>query len=244
MKYHIAIPTYNRVDSLINTTLKMLDNYDISFNLIDIFVENQYQYDLYSDHIDNIKIIITNTTGIGQKHNFIRKYYKNLKMNFISIDDDVSEIKNMSGQLHNLKLFIGLAFEALNMNDMTLFGCSTYNNAFYKADKLTKHLKKINGVFFGVLYKENKPLIQTDFNMHSDLDFCIQYFLEDKGVLVFNNISVVTEYLGPGGIQSHQSLEERKQKEKEELELLNEMYPELLKILPNNKFKLNWKYKI
>ena len=75
-----------------------------------------------------------------------------------------------------------------------------------------------------------------------DIDFCLQSYIQDKGVIVLNYISVETEYYGEGGIQSHQDIEERKIGEQIELELLDEMYPNLIKV-DNDKFKLNWQHR-
>ncbi len=72
MKYRIAIPTFCRPDDLKNKTLALLKRHNIPYNIIDIFVENQEQYNVYADVIDDIKIIIKDTTGLGENRKMKR----------------------------------------------------------------------------------------------------------------------------------------------------------------------------
>ncbi len=202
MNFRICIPTYNRPDVLQNKTLKMLLDYKVDKTKIDLFVESRYQYNLYKPILAYVSnVIITNTKNIGQKHNYIRNYYRNKKLNYVSIDDDVSKINSLHNELFNFNMMCNIAFESCKLNKMSLWGISIYNNNFYKSYEITKHLKKINGVLHGVYYMENQPLIKTDFNFHSDIDFCLQSYIQDKGVIVLNYISEETEYYGKGGIQ-------------------------------------------
>lgn len=242
MDYRLAIPTYNRPATLENKTLKMLKKYNVEKKIIDLFVEDEHQYDLYKHLLPLVNnLIITNTKGVGQKHNYLRQYYKKKEINYVSIDDDVTKINSLGQDLFNFNQMCRVAFESCALNKMTLWGISKYNNKFFKSNTITKHLKCINGVLHGVYYIPNKPLIKTDFNFHSDLDFCLQSFIQDKGVIVLNYISVDTEYYGDGGIQDQQDVEERKMGEQLELELLKEMYPNLIDV-DCDKFKLNWRY--
>ena len=78
INYRIAIPSYNRPENIKKKTLQLLEKYDISFDKIDLFLENQEQYDLYFEFMveeikyHDINLIICDTFGIKQKRNCIK----------------------------------------------------------------------------------------------------------------------------------------------------------------------------
>jgi hypothetical protein len=56
--YRIAIPSYNRLEQLGQKTLKTLEFHNIDKSIIDIFVANKEQYDLYKNKYPEYNIII------------------------------------------------------------------------------------------------------------------------------------------------------------------------------------------
>ena len=135
MDYRIAIPSFNRPQILIDKTLKLLDKHGIPFNKIDLFLENQEQYDNYIEVLEkdnrfwDIDIHITDTLGIGMKRNYIRYYYvyETNYINILSIDDDIECIMKMDNEIDNLDEFIKNAFIETKKRGYNLWGVSAYN---------------------------------------------------------------------------------------------------------------------
>ena len=229
MNYRIAIPSYNRIDKLLNKTLKLLKNYKIDDAKIDIFLENEEQFDIYNKNLeDNYNIIITNTTGIGDKRNYLRNYYSNI--NFckyvLFIDDDIDKIVDMNNELENLDEFIKLAFNKTNELGLKFWGVCGYNNSFFLKDKITTDLKYIIGAFCGLINHADDTPLSTTFDHFEDYDFSIQHYIRDNGIVRFNNIGLSTKYFGCGGItDSYGGLEKRRLATKEGGEKLVEKYP-------------------
>ena len=241
MYYRIAIPTYDRLNKLLETTLPLLKKHNIPLNRIDIFVENEDQYDLYTEHIQNIKFIITNTEGIGEKRNFIRHYYqvKHLTKYFIQIDDDVEDICDMDKSVDDLNSFIRFAFQETEDRGLNLWGVSNYSNTFFMSRTITTTLKTIAGAFQGVIVDCRKCPLETDFNHGEDVDFTIQHFMRDDGVVRFNNINLKTKYLCNGGINtSYGGLDNRQQDMIMAADRMKEQYGDMVRI-DQNKWGVN-----
>jgi len=71
--YYVAIPSYDRADSLLTKTLNTLK--DIPSNRIYIFVANESQYHIYKQVIPNYNIVI-GKLGITNQRRFIKNYFK------------------------------------------------------------------------------------------------------------------------------------------------------------------------
>ena len=244
MNYKICIPSFNRPEIIKTKTLKLLDNYNIPFNIIDIFIENQEQYDLYYENLKNdekyhdLNLIITDTKGIKEKRNFIRNYYYYEDHNFICcIDDDIDEIcvkvddKKIKPVDDLDKLIIDnfLYTKKLNLN---CWGVSAYHNPFFLKNNVSTNLKYICGAFFGFVVDKKKEVLQTKFNRYEDFEFSILHFLRDGGVVRFNNICIITKYFGDGGInQSYNGLENRKKDMEIAGNKFIELYPQYSRLI-------------
>lgn len=168
----IAIPSFKRVDKLQEKTLKLLDRFDFDFHLIDLFLENQEQYDLYYEALESedkyhcINVIITDTIGIGEKRNFIRNYYRDNTEaeNIFCIDDDIDNIYVMEKPIDDLKKFVNDAFRITREKGLNIWGVSPYHNPFYMKDNITTNLRYVIGCFYGLIVDRNKEVLQTGFN--------------------------------------------------------------------------------
>lgn len=220
MKYKICIPTFDRPTIIKERTLKLLEDNDINFNIVDIFLENQNQYDKYyeclkdDEKYHDLNIIITDTTGIGQKRNFIRNYYRYIDTeikNIISIDDDMEQIIYKDENKVNLKLFFDRAFTILETENLNLWGLTASQNPFFMKDGYSRNLKYIPGNMFGFVVDSNKEVLQTSYNHYEDFEFSILHFKRDGGVIRFNDIGFRTKFFEKGGINlSYGGLEKRK----------------------------------
>jgi hypothetical protein len=172
-KYRICIPSFDRPEIIKERTLKLLEENDINLDIVDIFIENQNQYDKYYDSLKNnikyhdLNLIITDTIGIGQKRNFIRNYYRDIDSeikNIISIDDDIDKIIYMDESDINLKLFFERAFKILETENLNLWGVTPNQNPFFMKDGYSTNLKYIPGAMFGFKVDKKKELLQTNYN--------------------------------------------------------------------------------
>ena len=208
--YRIAIPSYDRIDLLINKTLQFLIKHNMDFTKIDLFLGSQSQFDLYhselskTDLFHDINIIITDTEGIGNKRNFIRNYYRNeTEENYIlCLDDDITDIKNMETSLHSLTDFLSTAFKVTEQHNLNLWGVCAYHNPFFLKNNYTTNLKYICGAFYGLIIDRTKDIVLTKYNHFEDMEFSILHFKRDKGLMRFNNIGIKTKYFGKGGINN------------------------------------------
>jgi hypothetical protein len=243
--YRICIPSFNRPEIIKTKTLKLLEKYNIEFNIIDIFIENEEQFDLYYENLkDNVKyhdlnLIITDTKGIKEKRNFIRNYYYHYEdCEFIcSIDDDIDELcikvdDKKIKPIDNLNEVIINNFVYTKKLNLNIWGVSAYHNPFFLQDKISTNLKYICGAFFGFIVDKKKEILQTNFNHYEDFEFSILHFIRDGGVVRFNNICIITKYFGDGGInESYNGLENRKLDMKKSGEKFVEMYPEYSRLI-------------
>lgn len=91
--YIIAIPSYNRSDTIQTKTLLVLQQNNINPLHINIFVANKEQYDIYKAAIPQYlygKIII-GLLGLKNQRNYINDYYQE-GTHIVEMDDDISSI--------------------------------------------------------------------------------------------------------------------------------------------------------
>ena len=74
MDYRIAIPSYKRSKTINEKTIAYLKRTDINLDLVDIFISDENEYQLYKNNVD--VNIIKGKIGCGGNRNFITKYYK------------------------------------------------------------------------------------------------------------------------------------------------------------------------
>ena len=212
MDYEIAIPTYERVNILKNKTWKLLQKHEIPVDSITLFVEDIDQYNKYRDEFDDVCIVITNTTGIGAKRNFIRKYYRDRDTKWLfCMDDDVIDIGDQFGSLNpkSLNNMIIECFDKCDLKDLCFWSIGLGSNRYWRSDTISMGNKYIYGALHGIIIKKDKPLIQTDMeNLYEDMDFAIKHFLRDGAVLRFNkygftHANVYDRLKGEGGIAMH-----------------------------------------
>ena len=128
--YNIAIPTYNRPDTLLKSTLPLLQKHNIPTNIIHIFVHNQQQYELYNDTTKlGYKVINTNTP-LGKRFQleYISNYFPpNSKV--VNFDDDVYELYECyldNNKLTNKLIEKNIKSLLIIMNKSYLF-CKIFN---------------------------------------------------------------------------------------------------------------------
>ena len=97
MSYVVAIPSYNRADSIVDKTLSYLLKGGVSSSKISIFVANKSQEKMYKSAIPETMYseIVVGKLGIANQRKFISKWFDEGQY-IISIDDDVEELQILS----------------------------------------------------------------------------------------------------------------------------------------------------
>ena len=233
MTYEVALPTYNRVDTLLSKTLPMLKSYKISPSKITLFVANQEQKELYASKVpkeDYGKIVI-GVKGLANVRNFITEYYP-LGTHIFHLDDDISKFEILKDgklvPLPDLDKLIKDAFDLCKKNHLHLWGIAPVRNAFYMKDDITTNLKFIIGHTFGFINRRIK--VHSDFK--DDYERTLENAVRDGGVLRFNNVVATTKLGAKGGV--NKTAEERKKdtEHKEFIEWLKQKYQGLVRDNP------------
>ena len=229
--YIIAIPSYKRSKELSKKTLPTLKRSKINKNKIYIFVANKTEGKLYKKTLDpdTYGKIIIGKKGLVKQRKFISQYFPSGKM-IVSLDDDINKIirltkKDKLTELKQLDAFFKKAFRTLKEKNLYLWGVYPVNNALFMHHKITTDLRFIIGVMHGYINRHDKNLYP---NLKSigkeDYEQSILFYLKDKGVLRFNNITFRTIYNAPGGLGAN-----RYQMNKNAQEYLCKKYPTIVK---------------
>jgi len=262
MDYVIAIPSYKRSDILKKKTIAMLKRYKIHSKKINIFLANRTEHNEYKKALDprTYNKLIVGKVGIKGIRNFMSQHFKE-GQHIVYLDDDISKIwecrnsgdpndkkGNKLIEIKSLDTFIKKAFKLSVKTGFKNWSVYPRDNPFFmKATEHNNHittdLRFLMGGFHGVINCK-KAEVRT-IGDKEDYERTIKYFLNDGGVIRFNNISCYTRvYKSQGGLQETQRVLESNKSSK----ALIKKYPHLVSInhsrnSPFVEIKLNRKAK-
>jgi hypothetical protein len=240
MKFQIAIPTFNRSIEIKRKTLRLLNSYNIPKEQITLFVANQDQYELYK-HL-NYKTVI-GKLGITNQRIFISQYYPE-GTHLLCLDDDIEQISTLSKEdkiipLPDLSKFVTDAFETIIREKIHLWGVYPVHNCFYMSHTVKTGLLFCIGCMFGIIVRHDKSLLPNPISEgKEDYEQSILYFLKDKAVLRFNDISIKTKFKAIGGLGT----ENRTMMNLIAKKYLLETYPYFVKSNKNKPEEITLKY--
>ena len=217
---NIAIPSYNRYDTIADKTLKFLLNMnDVKREDITIFVANEEQQNLYKVYNPDYNVVI-GEKGIRNIRNFITNYYPK-DAYIISIDDDVDCLLSL-GDTETNNLFIDAKRE-MDMTGICMWGTNAIKNEYFMKgqDKITHSLKFCIGVLYGYINK--KLIIPDDISIKVDYMNTIMYYDNYGGIIRFNHIYAKTKYYAKGGIGNKK---ERHHSNNIAVKYITEKYPQ------------------
>jgi len=230
--YRIAIPSYNRVEQLGQKTLKTLEFHNIDKSIIDIFVANKEQYDLYKNKYPEYNIII-GEKGIRQIREFIFLKHYNEGDKVISFDDDIELIKminprgwepiGFTNDELDLKKEFDLAFRECEKSGRHIWGVYPVDNCLFMKNNISYDYKFIIGHLFGVIVKKELLNHTPDIGARDDYERSIKHYIVDGGVVRLNYLCCKTKYIAEGGI----GIDREGGKT---LKLLVDTYPDLVSI--------------
>jgi hypothetical protein len=207
--YVIAIPSYKRAETLKKKTLRVLGEYDIPKNKINIFVANDEEYEIYKKTLPDGYNIIIGELGMGNIRNFISNYFDSGKYIF-NIDDDISKFIKLDTDKYEgkataipftgdgLDKFIKDGFRECLRKKLNLFGIYPVDNPFFMSRRISYDLRYIIGSAWGCVNGD----IRVSMDDKEDFERTIKYYIQDGGVIRYCNVSVVSSYYREkGGMQ-------------------------------------------
>ena len=90
MDYKIVIPSKGRFDSINKKTMKVLNDYDIDFEKVYVFVIEE-EFDKYKEVLPVKCNIVIGVDGINKQRDFIGSYFVDGQP-LVSLDDDISAL--------------------------------------------------------------------------------------------------------------------------------------------------------
>lgn len=231
--YVVAIPSYKRYNEITTKTLPTLKKGGVNYKNIYVFVANKLEEKLYREKMDPTTYgkIVIGKKGIVQQRQFISKYFpKNTYI--ISMDDDVECLYKLKDNdklsiINNLDKFFKDAYKELKKYNLYIWGVYPVKNPFYMKPKLSTNLKFLIGVVHGYINRHN-PKLYPSLQSQSKEDYhqSILFFLNDGGVIRFNNVTFKTKFLASGGLGCGDI---RFKMNKTAAEFLSKKYPDLVR---------------
>jgi hypothetical protein len=208
----ICIPSYNRINILKEKTLKFLDDNNVDKTKIDIFLGTEEEKIQYHKIIGDYNFIIHGQNGIGAVRNYIRHHYKYKtdERYVLYMDDDIEALKTITNDVIDFEKYCMSMFEFTETKSLSLWGVYPINNPFFMKDNITVNNRYIIGCFCGEVIRRDRHDIYTDLDHGEDIQFSLEYFLRDSGVVRDNKVCIKTKYYGDGGINdSYNGLHKR-----------------------------------
>lgn len=203
MNYNICIPSYGRADILNTQTLATLKTNNINKQLINVYVANEAEYDIYFNVLDknNFNELIIGVIGLVEQRQFISDQYPE-NTNILFLDDDIKSIDlSLSSRYQSLDFFVKSAFEECRATNAFIWGVYPVNNPFFRQNRaeMTTCLNYIVGAFYGVVNRLNLPELELSVSLQfggqkEDVERTIKYFIKDGVVVRFNRVGFHTKY--------------------------------------------------
>ena len=217
----VAIPSYDRPKELNKKTLTMLEDNNISKNIITVFVASAEQKKIYEEEIGTDYKIVIGVKGMANIRNFMTNYYPSGKK-ILFIDDDISRIVKgeSSGmkitKVTNLKSLASNGFNLCKKHGYALWGLHPSSNPrSLKSDKLvTNNLKYIIGALYGVI---NDKSLKVSLDQAEDYERTLKYYVKYGGMIRFNNYSGYTTYYAKGGMEAAGRTSSKEDSDKKQL---------------------------
>lgn len=191
----VAIPTYQRSQSIVVNTLAFLHAEGYPSELITLFVADQEEEQNYLRDVPShlYKNIVVGVKGLAQQRNFISDYYPEGQI-LLQLDDDVAGVKILQGTFLEL---VQAGLKTLE-EGCGLWGIMPNDDGRRLRMESTLHLTHIIGSIF--LCKNHKEF-RLEMSEKEDYLRSIWYFKKYGKVCRFRGAGVKTTYnKGTGGL--------------------------------------------
>jgi len=255
----VAIPSYDRADSIGEKTLSLLERQGLPPGRVFIFVANESERMRYASRLGaKWPNIVVGVPTLWRQRNFITNYFEE-GAHVISMDDDVEDLyrlaplpgaepKRGEGVLEVLPpgALAELAADAwrkMHRGGVFLWSLNvSANTLFMHASQATLKLGLCNGFFWGCRNRRHEDLLLRYGDGHEDAERTLRYFARDGAVLRYQSICARTRCHGnSGGLQASMTAEERRDTERRGLESLCHEFP--LYVVPKEETALGFKFR-
>ena len=265
--FSIAIPSYNRSQSIKTKTLAMLDSYLIPHSMIKVFVKAD-EVDKYRDSLPETIEVIEGAAGCIENRNAIRQYFPE-GHNICYVDDDVDSLWSVCDQTNNhdtchhhnkknlkepyykkqislpsLHRFLREAFKRMEDEGAHLGGIYPVCNGFFASHRVSLALNYICGYFY--LERNVKDIVLQGHQYAEDFERSCIFYRRDGKVCRFDWVMAKSGFYkgegdgGPGGLVESRTVERSKVAQ----ETLAGLYPEYVKVVPPTKANKYWNLKV
>ena len=228
MDWVIVIPSYKRPIALKDKTIALLQRYNIPKHLINIFVGNTEEYEMYKKEFPDYNIVV-GVVGLKEQRNFIGEYYP-IGQRIVSFDDDVTALCTLKeGKIVPLESLINLindGFKECVQYKYHLWGIAPVCNGFFMKDIIHTDLKFCIGHFWGVINRR----IPLELCYKEDYERTLQNAVRDGGVIRFSGVAAKTKLGASGGLNTSQ--EQRLGYNLDSTKYLMNKYPGLVRLNP------------
>jgi hypothetical protein len=207
MPFEVAIPSYQRAQTLTRKTLHTLLRGGIDPATITVFVADAGEYDTYAATLvpgTYGQVVVGQPTLQGARA-FIQTYYPE-GTPVLNVDDDVSGLLQAVTPQHlqpvqDLVALVEEAFHLARSHGVALWGVYPVANPYFMQETITFDLRYIVGAFWGVIATHD-PAVRVTLEDKEDFERSILFYLRDGAVMRLNTVCVETQYYTePGGMQ-------------------------------------------
>ena len=206
-EYIIAITTSKRHETLKKKTLALLKKSGIAPEIIDVFVADDSEKELYEKTLDpgTYYKIIVGQKGMRAIRNFIQDYYSE-GQKIVNLDDDVEKIQIMKDEktildFLDLDNFFNYAFYVCEKLNIHYWGVYGVNNPYFMDNSIALGLRYLEGSFWGNINVHDKSTYVT-LDDKEDFERSLRAYVFDGNVARFDFISFESKFwTEPGGMQ-------------------------------------------
>lgn len=235
----VCIPSYNRVQTLKEKTLTVLQTYKIPASKIYIFVANEEQKKMYEEGLDKDSYakLVVGVKGLAEVRNFIFEYFP-VGKRLVQCDDDIrafleydSRARRHEKPLKDLNAVIERGFAECKKAGARLWGVYPVPNGFFMKPTVSTDFKFCIGSFWGCI-NPGRELLLPFGGEKEDYQRTIQFWEADGAVVRLNFVAPKTAYYKePGGMQEG----DRVAKQRATVKRMLKKWPQYIKLNPRRK---------
>lgn len=197
--FRVVIISYKRPDTIVEKTLHMLKRYQVPSRLIDIWVANKEEYEIYKEKVPSnlYNKIHIGEKGVNNARNHVRHHYPDNQL-LLNLDDDIEDILILrDGKLEpvgsNIIKLTKLAYRLMKKHHYKLCGLYAVNNTFFMSNTYSTGLYFCVGTAYWTINDRNTEL-DVKLPEKEDYEAVIHHYHKYGGVVRLNNTTIKTNY--------------------------------------------------
>lgn len=212
-KYHVAIPTYQRPQQLMEQTMATLRGKRVPMDQVHVFLHQHDpcldDYLLMLDLVPGVNVVVTQAQGIGEQRTAITEHFP-AGTNIVCMDDDIQGVMSATGrkwadvfQVPDLDLLFTAMFDELHKQGLYVWGLNPVDNPwFLTPGRVSAGLKLVMFTMFGFINRPGHPVHQGTVRYKDEQELSLRAWWYDGGVLRNDGVAVKTKFYAPGGCQA------------------------------------------